>query len=348
VDHVDASSGGSDPEDPVVEIRPPPGLEASHEGDDEEEDVNVLCYGPHGSPKRRLQWSSDATRFGTDDSVFAYGPQGSPKRHQQAPGVTLENVLAYGPHGSPKRPTHSKGNLLQPQKHDSPRRRAARQAAMATLTAAAEARGVHVDEDEPIFAYGPHGSPKKSHRMKNPLAQQATQATTKRVAGPPEAHVRGAPMKVALPGMLAPDQQDLPKEILKDIPAAPTHAPKILPKEGSGEALQRAQKGPEFKPKVPPPSAAPPSAPSKRFPPPTLPPPAPPAQKLPPAPARPAHLAAPPAVSPTGVTQQAAARLPPPPTEAPSLAELGLAARRMPLTTDAPAAPALFLSTSPC
>lgn len=347
MDHVDASSGGSDPEDPVVEIRPPPGLEAQ-EKDDDEEEVNVLCYGPHGSPKRRLRWSSDAAQFGTDDSVFAYGPPRSPKRHQQDRGATLENVLAYGPHGSPKRPTHSKGSLLQPHNHDSPRRRAARQAAMATLTAAAEARHMHVDEDEPIFAYGPHGSPKKGHRMKKSLAQQANQATTKRAAGPPEAQMTGVPMKVALPGMLALDQQDLPKEILKDIPAAPTHAPKILPKEGSGEALQRSPKAPEFKPKVPPPSAPPPSAPSKRSPPPTLPPPAPPAQKLPPAPARPAHLAAPPAVSPTGLTQQAAAGLPPPPTEAPSLAELGLAARRVPLTTDAPAAPALFLSTSPC
>jgi len=208
------SSEGSDPEDRVASVRPPPGLEAQDEGED------VLCYGPHGSPKRRMQRSTDAAL----PDVFAYGPHGSPKRshprRQHVPSV--ETVLSYGPHGSPKQT--SKGSLLQHHNHDSPRRRATRQAAMAAAAAAAD---VDADGEEPVFAYGPHGSPKKGRKM---LLTKASRAATKRAAGAPEACAADMPMKIELPTY-------------------------DLPKERSGKSVQASAK-----PKVPPPSVPPPAA----------------------------------------------------------------------------------------
>jgi hypothetical protein len=197
-DHVDinALSGGSDREDspPPIKVRPPPGLEVQLES---EQEMNVLSYGPHGSPKRRLKQS--AALLGTEGSVLAYGPHGSPKRNRlglQKTPAAADTVLAYGPHGSPNRLTC---------------RHAPRQVVEAVATAAAEAEAV---AGEPVFSYGPHGSPKKAHEpvlsygphgspqkclgSKNLLAPAAANVTTKRVAKALGAAAKNMPAKISL------------------------------------------------------------------------------------------------------------------------------------------------------
>lgn len=175
-----SSSETSEPEDPLAQLRPPPGLEQPlelAESEHGEDEVNILCYGPHGSPKRHLKRASSCTTAPPLErdggSVLAYGPHGSPKRqhterskqHQAA-----HVVLTYGPHGSPKRSAQlTKKNILQSQSKDSTRCRTTEMAEEAQVNAASGKailsygpRGSPKKAEEPVFSYGPHGSPTKT------------------------------------------------------------------------------------------------------------------------------------------------------------------------------------------